>query len=210
MVRVNALAFIFIVQFLLMFLGIAIFLFIHCRRQTRRAVVSRQEIGRLNDDIRNQKRKSSELLKWKEMFEDLQEKFKQIKNINMKLKGAIETLVPDAEKSKEYKQLISDLELNNNELDSCLESLGSKNDELEKKALTFEHKVEGLNRKLQDYVSKAKYNIAVSENKSLELKVDSLKKQIESQAKEYENLEKNYAWLENEYNALYDNINEES
>ncbi len=210
MIRINALAFLFIVQFLLIFLGIAIFLFIHCRRQTSREVVCRQEIERLTEDITNQKGKSSELLKWKVMFEDLQAKFKQIKNINMKLKGAIETLVPDAEKSKEYEQLISDLELNNNELDLCLETLENKNDELEKRAITSEHKVEGLNRKLQDYVSKAKYNMALSENKSLELKVDSLKKQLESQAKEYENLEKNYAWLENEYNALYNNINEES
>lgn len=211
MIRINALAFLFTIQFLLIFLGLAVFLFIRYRKQKEKEIACEEEIGKLRHSIRDHKEKNEELSGWKSMFNELQGKFEKIKNFNSKLKKAIASLIPEAERSREYKELIADIEQSNKELDLCIGTIEQENEELEQKITSYEKTVEGLTSKIEaDYVSKTEYSKLSAEKTGLEIRVKKLMDELESKTREQEKLDKNYKWLENEYNALYNNINEGS
>jgi len=208
--RVDATAFLFILEFLLVFAGICVLLFLKHRKQKEKEIVYRERIERLQDNVREQEKQNEELSGFKEAFGNMQKKLDMIRAINLKLKQAIDTLVPEAERSEEYKKLIAEIEQNNKELDLCINTLERENEELSRDVTSFKDEVNNLSRKLKDAVSKAEFDRVVAENKRLELKIESLQAKLDDKTAEYEKLEKNYMWLEKEYNALYSNIHEET
>ena len=210
-IRISALAFLFTIQFLLIFLGLVVFLFARYRKQKQKEIRYKDEIGKLRHSVNNHKEKNEELSGWKSMFNELQGKFEKIKKFNSKLKNAIASLIPEAERSKEYKELIAGIEQSNKELDLCIGTIERENEELEEKITSYEKKVDGLTIKIEaDYISKTEYNKLSAEKTGLEIRVKKLMDELESRTREHEKLDKNYKWLENEYNALYNNINEGS
>jgi chromosome segregation ATPase len=203
-INVSPLSILFLMQFLLIFGGCAVFLFLQNKKlRSERAKAS------CHNDIEHELQQVNELSAWKDMFNALQEKFDHIRGINNKLKDTVTSLIPEAEKSKDYEKLIADIEQSNKELDLCLATMEKDNAELEKKSASYEKQVENLQRKMKEYVSKAEFDKSSAENTGLEMKIKKLKDDLESKTAEYGKLEKNYMWLEKEYNALYDNVNEQ-
>ncbi len=210
MFRINATVFLFILELLLLLLGISVLLFFKHRKQKEKEVVCRDKIEEFQDNVREQEKRNRELSGYKEAFGNMQKKFDMIRGINIKLKQAIASLVPEAEKSEEYKKLIADIEQNNKELDLCIDTLERENEELSGDITSFRNKVGDLSNKLKRAVSKAEFDRVEAENKRLELRIEALQDKLGNKTAEYEKLEKNYMWLEKEYNALYNNIHEET
>jgi chromosome segregation ATPase len=206
MIQINALIFLFLVQFLLIFLGLSIIFFRQYRKINIKTTISQGEIRRLESEIDRYKKEVTGLLNWQTMFNDLQKKFEHITAVNSKLKTMIDALIPEAERSKEFQEILNEVEHNNKELSACIGSLKNENEEINKQMRSFKNEVDGLSKKLRDSVTRKEYENLLSEKHRLELKVGHLKDDLEKKTKENEKLEKNYMYLEKEYNALYDNL----
>ncbi len=204
MIKIDALIFMFIVQSMLVFLGAAVFMFIRYRKLAKKGFDNQTEIEQVNENVENPEQENEELIRWKEMFNDLQENFQHIRSANMKLQETIKELIPEAEQSEELKKMISGFEQTNKELDNCLGTLEKENEELDQKIGDFEDEVHGLNRKLKSSVSKVEYDSLVADKNRLEIKIKGLQDQLNVKVEEYAKLDKNYMWLEKEYNALYE------
>ncbi len=209
MIRINALAFLFVIQIMLIILGGAVYLFIQFRKSRKQETSYKLEIVRLNAKAGNDGQENEDLLNWKEMFHDLQENFEKVRASNIELQAMVSKLVPEAEQSEEYKNMIKQFEKNNKELDNCLGTLEKENDSLDTKIGDIEDEVKGLTRKLKDSVSKEEFDRIVADNNRLNMKLKNVKEQFDSKTEEYEKLDKNYLWLEKEYNALYESSEQE-
>jgi chromosome segregation ATPase len=206
MIRISALIFLFTIQFLLIFWGLAVFLFLRNKKLIIKSTISQGEIRRLENEIKQYKEEITGLSGWQEMFNNLQGKFEKVNSVNSKLKAMIDVLVPEAERSREFQEIINEVEQNNNELGTCIGALQKENEALNQQMKTFEKDVSGLSRKLKDSVKKEEYQSVLNEKQSLERKQERLREELENKTKEYEKLEKNYIYLEKEYNALYNNF----
>ncbi|MBI4847487.1 MAG: hypothetical protein HY808_02780 [Nitrospirae bacterium] len=206
MIRVNALVFLFIIQFLLLFLCLSIFLFIRHRKLSVKATIAQGEIRRLESEMTGQQQEITNLLPLQDMIKDLQQKFEESKTLNVKMKEMIDFLVPEAERTKEFQQLLDEMEQSNKNLDTSLATLQMENASLNEQMKSSRKEVDKLSTKLRDTVKKDEYQNVLSEKKSLELKVESLQTRLDEKTKEIEKLEKNYIYLEKEYNALYKNF----
>jgi len=204
--QINALIFLLLVQFLLICLGVSVFLFLKVRKTNIKFTISQGEIRRLESEIDKYKKEVMGLLNWQTMFNDLQKKFEHVTSVNSKLKTMIDALIPEAERSKEFQEVLNEVENNNKELSASIGSLKNENEEINKQMRSFRNEVDGLSKKLRDSVSKKEYENLLSEKNRLELKVGHLKDELELKKKDYDKLEKNYMYLEKEYNALYENL----
>jgi len=208
-IKVPPLLLLFLVQFLLIFLGLSIFLFQRYKKLRIKEVIARGEAGRLKDELNNMEIQNDEVSCWENKFSDLQEKFEHVKNINEKLKESINKLIPEAKRTKEHEQVIRDIELSYVELNSFIKTLKKEKEQLHAKTKAYESDMSKLSHKLELSVPKEEYDKLNTQKKSLELKFDKLKKDLEDKGKEYDGLQKNYLWLEKEYNALYSNISDD-
>ncbi len=206
-IKVSPLILLFLIQFLLIFLGLTIFLLVQYRKLSVKEIISRGEANRLRAELENQEKQNIELSGWKDMFGALQTKFEQVKNINAKLKESINALIPEAKRTKEHEKVIGEIEQFYAEIDSFVESLREEKERLHQQSKSYKSEIDRLSQKLEHSVSKGEYDNLKAQKKSLELKLDKLKNDLMDKNKEYVNLQKNYIWLEKEYNALYKNIN---
>jgi chromosome segregation ATPase len=206
MVNVPALLFLFLLQFLLVSIGLAVFFFIRHRKMNMKLVISQGEIRRLESEIERHKEEVNGLLSFQKMFYDLQQKFEQIQGINTKLREAVEVLVPEAERSKEFAELISQIDSHNKELSTCIGTLQTENDSLTKRMKSFQTEVAGMSERLRGSVTKEDHQQVLNEKDRLERKIKNHQEELDKKTREYEKLEKNYMHLEKEYNALYMNI----
>ncbi len=209
MIRINALAFLFIIQIMLVILGFAVYMFIQYRKNGKPDASFMEELESLRTNASNAQQEKNDMLNWKEMFDDLQTNFENIRATNIELQAIVSKLVPEAEQSDEYKKMIAQFEKNNKELDNCLGTLEKENDSLDDKIGRYEDQVKGLNKKLKNSVSKSELDNVAAENEGLRIKIKSLKEQLDIKTEEYEKLDKNYMWLEKEYNALYETTEQE-
>jgi len=206
MIRINATLFLFIVEFMILFLGVAVIMFFQWRKQRGMSAVA----GPKDDNSSGDNGISSEeFAKWQQKCNEFQEKFEKTKGINAQLQELIREIVPEAEMSEQYKKVIAEFEKNNKEIDMCITTLEKENQGLDERVYLADNKVEGIQRKMKDMVSGADYNMLAAEKKRLEIKVERLKDELESKIQEYAKLDKNYLWLEKEYNSLYENMEEE-
>ena len=205
-ITVNALAFLFLIQSMLIAIVFVIFYYQISKKEKMKATIAQSKVRQLLMAVENQEEQSGEVTEWKEMFKDLQSKFDQIRKVNKKLTESITSLVPKAEKSKEYENLIAEIENNNEELDSCIGTMKEENANLGKKMESFRKEVQGLSTKLDDSINKSEFDYVMAEKNKLELNCSSLKSKVKELDKAHKNLQKNYVWLEKEYNALYENI----
>jgi len=212
--EIRPLLFLFIVQFLILFAALSIFLIIRYRKLSVKEALARKEAKQFRVEIAGSSQqieiKSAEFDQLKKTFEDLQGKFKHIKENNGKLKTMIEELVPEAKRSKEFAKVIGEIEESNKELDSCIDTLHKENSDLEKKARSLEREAEGLADLLQQSVRKEELYRVQSQKKSLEIKMKKTEQDLKDKTEAYDKLQKNYTWLEKEFNALYKNVSEES
>ncbi len=207
MIRINATLFLFIVEFMVLLMGAAVFMFLQWRKQRGMSAVAAGPED--NNSSGGNGISNEELAEWQKKCAEFQEKFEKTKGINAQLQELIREIVPEAEMSEEYKRVIAEFEKNNKEIDMCINTLEKENQELDERVYLADNKVEGIQRKMKDMVSGAEYNIVAAEKKRLEIKVERLKDELESKIQEYEKLDKNYLWLEKEYNSLYENMEEE-
>jgi chromosome segregation ATPase len=194
------------VQGLLVFAGLTIFMIIRYRKLSAREAAAQREMQALHSEVDKQARMNIELTSWKDMFDDLQKNFEGIRTANVKLKDSMAALIPEAERSKEYEQLIADIEKNNITLDNCIGSMKKENKELENTITSLEREAEGLSDLLQQTVRKEELDRALEQKQSLKLKNDKMKSELGQLRTDYENLQKSHETLQKEYNALYDNI----
>lgn len=206
--KISPLVLLFLVQFLLIFLGLTIFLFLQYKKLRVKELIARGEAGRLRAELENAERINDHASGLEDKFSDLQKKFDQVKTINEKLKDAINKLIPEGKRTKEHEQAINDIEQSYAEFDSFIGILRKEKETLSAQSKVFKLDISKLSQRLEHSVSKDDYDKLNSQKKSLELKFAKLKKDLEDKAKEHESLQKNYVWLEKEYNALYDNIND--
>ncbi len=209
MLQIDPLYALLTVQGLLVLAGITLYMIIKCRTLSASAGESQKEVRLLQADIDRQARINRELLDWKSRFNEMQEKFEGIRTVNDKLKYTLAALIPEAERSKEYEQLISDIEQNNKTLDHCLGSIKKENDELEKTVAALEREADGLADLLQQTVRKEELDMALKQKHSLQLKHKKTAAELDQLRTEHENLKKSHESLQKEYQALYDNIEEE-
>jgi chromosome segregation ATPase len=212
--EIRPLIFLFIIQFLLLFAALSIFLIFRCRALSVKEALARKETVELRAEISGSSQqievKSAEFDQLKNTFDDLQQKFIHIKESNAKLKTLIEALVPEANRSKEFAKVIGEIEESNKELDSCINTLQKENTDLEKKAKSLEREAEGLADLLQQSVRKEELYQAQSQKKALEIKITKVERDLQEKTDAYDQLQKNYTWLEKEFNALYKNVSQET
>jgi len=208
-IKVPPLVLLFLIQFLLIFMGVSIFLFLRHKKLRIKEVIARGEANRLRDELRNMVMQNDQVSDWGNKFSDLQTKFEQVKNINEKLKDAINKLIPEAKRTKDHEQIFRDIEHSYVELNSFIGALRQEKDQLQAKTKAYESDMSKLSQKLEHSVAKEEFDKLNIQKKSLELKFEKLRKDLEGKVREYDSLQKNYLWLEKEYNALYSNISEE-
>ena len=209
MLQVDPLLALLTVQFLLIFAGLTIFMIIKYRKLSAKEAKAQRDVLLLDAEVMKQGKINNELKTWKVMFNDLQEKFQGIRIINEKLKNSLAALIPEAERTKEYEQLIAAFEQNNETLDNCIGSLKEKNEGLESTVAALEREAEGLADLLQQTVRKEELDRALEQKKSITLKHEKATKELEQLHTEHENLQKQHETLQKEYNALYANIEAE-
>ena len=209
MLQVDPLFALLTVQCLLIFAGLTIYMFIKYRRLSAREAAAQRDLHVLHSEVDKQSQISIELAAWKGMFDELQEKFEGIRIVNEKLKNSMAALIPEAERSKEYEQLIADIEQNNKTLDNCIGSIKKENEELENTVASLEREAEGLADLLQLTVRKEELDRALAQKQSLKLKHEKTVTELDQIRTEHENLQKSHESLQKEYNALYENIEEE-
>jgi predicted RNase H-like nuclease (RuvC/YqgF family) len=212
--KVHPLIFLFLVQFFLILCALTILLFIRNRKLATRESTTRAESQRFEAEIRKRegsvKVENDDVSKWKAMVNDMQNKFEAMRSTNIKLKELIERLIPEADRSKEYEELLSGIEITNKELDTCVGTLENKNKELETRAESIEREAEGLAELLQKSVRKEELDMVLSQKEELELKVEELEKELENKTNECDTLTKQFEWLKKEYNSLYREDEEEA
>ncbi len=206
MIKLPALLVLFLIQLLLISWGTAIALFKRNKKLNIQAASSHEEIKKLADELDVQKEGMAEFSNLQTLFSELQQKFEQLTIVNAKLKEMIDFLLPEAERSKEFQEILNEVEHNNNELITCIGTLQKENEALNQRKKSFEKEVDGLSRKLRDTVNKEEYQKVLSEKKSLEIKLENLREDFGKKTKDLEKLERNYIYLEKEYNALYKNF----
>ncbi len=187
------------VQCLLLFAGLTIFLIIKNRKLSAKEVAAQREMRVLHTEVNKQSLVNNEL----------QEKFEEIRTVNEKLINSLAALIPEAERTKEYEQLISEIEQNNVSLDNCIGSLKKENEELEKTTAALEREANGLADLLQQSVRKEELERALEQKQSITLKYEKIAAEFDHLQTEHVNLQKSNESLQKEYNALYDNIEEE-
>jgi len=197
------------VQCLLIFAGLTIYILIKYRRLSAREDATQRDLSALQSEVDKQAQIKNELVTLKVMFNELQNKFEGIRGVNEKLKSSLAALIPEAERSKEYEQLIADIEQNNKTLDNCLGSIKKENEELENTVASLEREAEGLADLLQKTVRKEELDRALEQKQSLQLKHEKVTAELDQVRTDHENLQKSHDSLQKEYNALYDNIEEE-
>ena len=207
MLKVHPLIFLFFVQFFLILCAVTVLLFIRNRKLAARESTTRAESQRFEAEIRKRegsvKVDNNEVSKWKDMVSDMQNKFQTVRSTNVKLKESIARLIPEADRSAEYEELLSGIEIANKELDTCVGTLENKNKELETRAESIGREAEGLAELLQKSVRKEELDKVLSQKEELELKVMGLEKELENKTGECETLTKQFEWLKQEYNSLY-------
>jgi len=197
------------IQCLLISAGFSIFMIIKYRNLLAIKDAAQKELQILHTEVNRQSLVNNELMEWKDMFNELQEKFEGIRTLNEKLKDSIALLIPEAERSKEYEQLITDIEQSNKTLDNCIGSLKKENEELEKTTAALEREANGLADLLQKSVRKEELDRAVEKKRSIEIKYKKIVAEFDQLRTEHEKLQKSNTSLQKEYNALYDNIEED-
>ena len=114
MFRVNAKIFLLIIELTLFFLSLAVFFFFMYRKQSRKKCAL--------------KRKNEAMLSKLENFSDnLEKKFKHIRDINARLQAITSSFTTDSGKAEEYKQLMAEFEKSNKEFDICIAVLKKEN-----------------------------------------------------------------------------------
>jgi chromosome segregation ATPase len=212
--KIHPLIFLFLVQFFLILCALTILLFVRNRKLAAKESTTREESQRFEAEIRKRegsvKVENNEVSKWKAMVDDMQNRFEAVRSTNAKLKESIAQLIPEADRSKEYEELLSDIEMTNKELDTCLGTLENKNKELETRAESIGREAEGLAELLQKSVRKEELDMVLSQKEELERKIEELEKELESKSNECDTLTKQFEWLKKEYNALYREDEEEA
>ena len=209
MLQVDPLFVLLTIQCLLISAGFSIFMIIKYRNLLAIKDAAQKELQILHTEVNRQSLVNNELMEWKDMFNELQEKFEGIRTLNEKLKDSIALLIPEAERSKEYEQLITDIEQSNKTLDNCIGSLKKENEELEKTTAALEREANGLADLLQKSVRKEELDRAVEKKRSIEIKYKKIVAEFDQLRTEHEKLQKSNTSLQKEYNALYDNIEED-
>ena len=205
-IKINALALLFLVQFLLIFIALTVVFYRQFKKEKVKATVSEGGFRRLISEIKQVEAKNDEESGWKDRFSDMKSKFVAIKTHNEKLKQSIEALIPKAERTKEYENVIGEIEGSYAELDSFLREVKKEKLHLSEQSESFQGDIQKLSSNLEDSVSKAEFDNLQAEKHGVELKVKKLQQELQERSAEYEKIEKNYMWLEKEYNALYENV----
>jgi len=178
------------------------------RKLSAMEVAAQRDLRVLHAEVNKQGQINNELMAWKVMFNDLQEKFEGIRLVNEKLKNSLAALIPEAERSKEYEQLIVAIEQNNKTVDNCIGSLKKENEELETTVAALEREADGLADLLQQTVRKEELDRALEQKQSIESKYEKTVVELDQISTEHVSLKKNYDALQKEYDALYHNVEE--
>ncbi len=206
-IKINALVLLFTVQFLIIFVTLTIVFYRQYRKQKISAIVAQGESRRLTAEIAYQEQKNNEFSELQGEFGEMQNKYDQVKTLNEKLKASIDTLIPQAKRTKEHELVIKDIEGYYAELDSFVRTLRTEKDQLSTKSDTYEKDIAKISLKLKGSISKEDHDYVKAQNNRLTLEIDKHLEELAKAESSYSELEKNYMWLEKEYNALYENAN---
>ncbi len=171
--------------------------------------MSQGEARRLTAEIAYQEQKNNEFSEIKGELGDMQNKYELVKTLNEKLKASIDTLIPQAKRTKDHELVIKDIEQYYAELDSFVRTLRSEKDQLSSKSSSYEEDIAKISLKLKESISREDHDYVKAQNNRLELEIKKHKDELAKAESSYAELEKNYMWLENEYNALYENANKD-
>lgn len=209
MVKINLLIFLFLIQFLLLFIVLTLMYYRRYNRQRINAIVAEGGAKRLNAEIAvKDEEQNKKLSSLKEEFTNVQNQFEQVMQVNAKLKALIDSLIPQAERTREHESVIKDIEQYYVELDSFVRALRGEKRQLLAKVEEDEKSIAKMSARIKEMVSKEDHDYIKAQNHRYELDIDKLKDELSKVEVSYSELEKNYMWLEKEYNALYENLGE--
>ena len=110
MLKINSTVFMFIIELLFVLAGIAVFLFFKYRKQAKECITFQEKIVYLENTAKETenivREKSEESSSVQDAFDALKKKFTLLRQINIKLKQTLTTLIPDAEKSWPLKRTV--------------------------------------------------------------------------------------------------------
>ena len=212
-----------LIEIIVVSVGIALFFFFQNRKLKSSHNDSQESAEKMQKELTIQSKKKTELSEWKAKFENLQQKFDRMKEVNGTLKEFIRSIMPESAGSENMQQLLSDMDLSRNDLDACISGLktemkdrgeqitsNKKQGQLHEKELKLQkEEITHLKRKLKDTVKKAEFDSIQAEKNRLVIRVEQVEKQLKQKTEEFKKMEKEHMWLEKEYNAMYNNVDEE-
>ena len=164
----------------------------------------KEETKKLSDAVSQQKNKVAELLGRLDILNEIKDKFKTIQEANARLKQSITELIPEAERSKELEDALTNFEQNNKELNNCVGTLEKENEDLVNKVDYFGSEIARLTKAVEESVNKKKYESLLKEKNNISERVSKLEKELDEKTKAFDALQNNFNYIEKEYLALYE------
>ncbi len=173
------------------------------RRALKKTLDSDEEVVKLNDLVKDLKQKVTALYMYKDMFQNLEKKFKKIHEMNGTLKQNLITAMEKLGESEEIEKMLSQFEHSNKELEMCAGVLEMENKRLQEKMEGFEAEVNTLSDVLEESVTREEFEKVQAENESSSKKIEELESELQDKINAHTELQNNFGYLEKEYYALY-------
>lgn len=167
--------------------------------------VMKDDNNRLKEVIDKQNAKITELMGYRDLLSESQQKLEAIQKGNNELMAKIGELTDKSEGLEELKGLLSKLEKNNKELDTSVSILEEENVRLTGDFEKWQEEMKKIEeeREHEKIMEETEFNRLAREKESLEDKLREFKDNLAARDKALISAQKNYEALEKEYLALY-------
>lgn len=167
--------------------------------------VLKDDNQRLKEVIDKQNAKITELMGYRDLLAESQQRLEAIQKGNEDLMTKIGELADKAEGFEELKELKAILERNNKELDTSLSILEEENIRLTGDYEKWQEELKKIEkeREHEKVMEETEFNRLAREKEGLEVKLKELKENLSFRDKALISLQQNYEALEKEYLALY-------
>lgn len=152
-----------------------------------------QQKNKFEQIVNSQRDKVARLLSYKDLLEEMKEKFARISDANKKLRDTLNELLPEAERSEELEKALKNFELSNRDMNMSLNTLEEENKRLSEKLDAQTNKAHKVDEMVE------KHEKLLRDNAKFERRAEVAEKELKSLKFQFDTLEK-------EYKRLYDEM----